>query len=100
VRKSLDFKFLPLPANFNPVDATTIEVASFRRESVWTVNKKINDGRYQSYLDGRVRKIIFASVIADRERAMMKEGAGVKLTKRAPGRPRMLAEEQPQIAAE
>jgi hypothetical protein len=77
------FKFLPLPPDFDPVDATVGEVASYRRESRWTVHKKIREGRYDTYLDGRIRKIIFASVKADRERAM-----SVALTgKRRPGRP-------------
>ena len=78
------FKFLPLPTDFDPVDATVDEVASWRRESRWTVHKKIREGVYQSYLDGRIRKILFATVKADRERAM-----SVTLTgKRPPGRPR------------
>jgi hypothetical protein len=80
----MDHKFLSLPADFNPVDCTVDEAASYRRESRWTVFKKIREGVYQSYLDGRVRKIVFSSVRADRERAM-----GASLTgKRKPGRPR------------
>jgi hypothetical protein len=70
MRKPKPFKFLSLPENFCPTDATVEEVASFRRESVWTVFEKIRDGRYDAYLDGRVRKIIFASVLADRDRAI------------------------------
>ena len=77
MRKPKSFKFLPLPPNFNPVDATVEEVASFRRESVWTTFEKIRDGRYDAYLDGRVRKVVFASVLADRERAVA-EGRGKK----------------------
>jgi hypothetical protein len=61
MRKPKSFKFLPLPPNFNPVDATVEEVASFRRESIWTTFEKIRDGRYDAYLDGRVRKVVFAS---------------------------------------
>ena len=82
------YKFLPLPPDFDPVDATVDEVASYRRESRWTVHKKIREGRYESYLDGRIRKILFETVKADRERAM-----GVAMTgKRRPGRPRKPAE--------
>ena len=82
------YRFLPLPPLFDPVDATVDEVASWRRESRWTVHKKIREGVYESYLDGRIRKILFASVKADRERAM-----SVPLTdKRPPGRPRKPAE--------
>ncbi len=82
------YKFLSLPPDFDPVDATVDEVASWRRESRWTVHKKIREGVYQSYLDGRIRKVVFSSVRADRERAM-----SVALTgKRPPGRPRKAAE--------
>jgi hypothetical protein len=82
------YKYLPLPPDFDPVDATVDEVASWRRESRWTVHKKIRERVYQSYLDGRIRKILFATVKADRERAM-----SVALTgKRRPGRPLKPAE--------
>jgi hypothetical protein len=50
-------KFLSLPADFNPVDATREEVSAFRRESLTTVNQKCKDGRYESYLDGRLKRI-------------------------------------------
>ena len=71
MRKPKRFKFLPLlPADFCPGDATVEEVASFRRESIWTTFEKIRDGRYEAYLDGRVRKVLFASVLADRDRAL------------------------------
>ena len=87
------YKFLPLPPDFDPIDATVEEVASWRRESCWTVHKKIRERVYQSYLDGRVRKIIFASVKADRERAL-----GAALTgKRPPGRPRKSRLEQTSV---
>jgi hypothetical protein len=98
------FKFLPLPENFCPTDATVDEVRAFRRESRWSVFEKIRTGVYESYLDGRVRKIIFASVIADRERTMAdgrdKQCANAMRTnaaraaspvkKKRPGRPRKL----------
>jgi hypothetical protein len=69
-KKPKPYKFLPLPPDFAPLDATVDEVASFRRESRWTVHRKLREGIYASYLDGRVRKILFASVLADRERAI------------------------------
>lgn len=62
--------FLPLPPDFCPLDATVDEVASFRREGRWTVFNKICSGVYESYRDGRIRKIVFASVLADRERTI------------------------------
>ena len=87
------YRFMPLPPDFHPVDATIEEVASFRREGRWTVHMKIKDGRYQSYLDGRIRKIIFASVLADRARTIAEAGDKKKPAvkqpeKRPPGRPR------------
>ena len=88
------YKFLPLPSGFDPIDATVDEVASFRRESRWTVHNKIRDGVYESYLDGRIRKIIFASVKADRERQMR---AGLT-SKRRVGRPPKKAERQTEPA--
>jgi hypothetical protein len=80
----LSYKFLSLPPDFDPIDCTVDEAASWRRESRWSVHKKVREGAYQSYLDGRIRKIIFASMKADRERAMSAALTG----KRKPGRPR------------
>ena len=68
--KPRSYKFIPLPANFCPIDATVEEVASFRRKSIWTTFEKIRSGVYDAYLDGRVRKVVFASVLADRDRAI------------------------------
>ena len=89
-------KFLNLPPDFNPVDATREEVAAFRRESLTTVNAKCMDGRYESYLEGRIRKIVFASVLADRDRAIEKSRQPLPLGKRGPGRP----PKRPSAAAE
>ena len=94
------YRFLPLPPDFHPVDATIEEVASFRREGRWTVHQKVRDGRYQSYLDGRIRKIVFASVIADRERTIAEAGSRKKpAVKRSVGRPKKPKPEQ-SVAAE
>jgi hypothetical protein len=87
-------KFLYLPPDFNPLDATREEVASFRRESLTSVNEKIKDGRYQSYLEGRIRKIVFASVLADRERAIAASLKPPSPGKRPVGRPRKPREAQ------
>jgi hypothetical protein len=86
-------KFLILPPDFNPVDATREEVASFRRESLTTVNQKIKKKIYESYVEGRIRKIIFASVLADRERAIAADRKPSPPGKRPVGRPRK--DEQP-----
>jgi hypothetical protein len=84
-------KFINLPADFDPIDATMIEVQSWRRESPWTVHAKIRNGVYESYLDGRIRKIIFASVKRDRARTIaasqQQKLAKTAPAKRRPGRP-------------
>ena len=99
VRRS--YKFTPLPAGFDPVDATIDEVASYRRESRWTVHQKLKDGRYESYLDGRIRKIIFSSVKADRERTIAESRAvSAEPVKRSPGRPRKHPKPETSVAAE
>ena len=94
------YKFIPLPPDFHPVDATVDEVASFRRESRWTVFAKIRSRAYDSYLDGRIRKIVFASVLADRERAIAESNAPPDTGKRRPGRPRKPDAPPPLTAAE
>ena len=82
-------QFLNLPPNFAPIDCTPEEAASFRRESVRTTHAKIRDGRYESYHEGRIRKIIFASVLADRERAIAESAKPPPTGKRKVGRPRL-----------
>jgi hypothetical protein len=83
--------FTWLPPDFDPVDATVKEVMAYRRESYSTVRRKLRVGRYQSYLDGDRRMIIFSSVKAERERSISK---GPQLApdnpviKRKRGRPR------------
>lgn len=98
-RKPKPYRFLPLPAGFDPVDATIDEVASYRRESWWTVHHKICNGVYESYRDGRIRKIVFASVLADRERTIaasrkqlepVARAGSDPVEKRPRGRPRKL----------
>jgi hypothetical protein len=88
-----------LPPGFCPIDATIDEVASYRRESRWTTFAKIKNGAYESYMDGRIRKIVFASVIADRERTMAagrdkKRDVTRAFAKRPRGRPRKPKAEQ------
>ena len=62
------YKFLPLPVDFNPVVITVDEACSYARQSRWTTFQKIRQGRYRTFLDGRIRKIEFASVVEDMER--------------------------------
>jgi hypothetical protein len=87
-------KFVDLPAGLAPPDLTVDEVAAFRRESRWTVHKKVREGVYRSYRDGRIRKIVFQSVVEDRERAIAASG---KTGKKPVGRPRK-PPEHPQAA--
>ena len=54
--KQKPYRFVPLPDNFRPLDATIEEVCAFRRELRWSVFQKLKDGTYESYLDGRVRQ--------------------------------------------
>jgi hypothetical protein len=79
-----DYRGVSLPVHFEPLDCTIAEAMAYRRESRWNVHQKIKRGVYEAYKDGRIRKIIFASVKADRERAMR----APPTDKRSPGRPR------------
>jgi hypothetical protein len=63
-------RWVDLPVGLMPPDLTIDETAAYRRESRWTVHKKLREGVYQSYKDGRLTKVILSSVIADRERAI------------------------------
>jgi hypothetical protein len=83
-------KYLSLPAGFSPVYATVDEVCAYARQSRWTTFQKIRKGRYRTFKDGRIRKVVFASVLADMER-LMAGGDGKPLDpvdKRRPGRPK------------
>ena len=91
-------KWLDLPSTFNPIDCTVDEAAAFRRESRRTAHEKIKDGRYESYLEGRIRKIVFASVLRDRERAIEQSRQPPPSGKRRVGRPRL--KPQPSQAVE
>jgi hypothetical protein len=89
-----------LPRDFNPLDCTVAEASSFRRESIWTTFRKIREGIYESYLDGRVRKIVFASVKADRDRMLAASHTPPEPTgKRKVGRPKRPTPES-SVAAE
>jgi hypothetical protein len=84
-------RFVDLPQGLQPPDLTVDEVASYRRESRWTVHRKVREKIYESYLDGRIRKILLSSVIADRERAIA--ASKNPFGKRKPGgRPRQKSE--------
>jgi hypothetical protein len=73
-----------------PLDLSVAQVAKIRSESRSTVLRKLRSGRYRSYLSGGKRKIVAASVFADRE-LEMKTGGPVRpqpMPVTRPGRPR------------
>jgi hypothetical protein len=80
---------MPKPIDeFAPLDATVAQVMRLRSESRSTVRRKIASGEYQSYLTpgGRVRRVILASVYADRERAIASDTP--RPMPAGPGRPK------------
>jgi hypothetical protein len=95
------YRWVPLPPNFatTVVDATVAEIASFRRESVWTVWKKIRERRYAAFRDGRITKVLVSSVVRDRELTIA-ESANPTGKRKPGGQPRKRPEEeQPSPAA-
>jgi hypothetical protein len=60
-----------------PLDLSVAQVTELRSESRSTVRRKLRSGKYKSYLSGGKRKIIAASVFADRE-LEMKTGQPVR----------------------
>jgi hypothetical protein len=84
------YKFLPLPPGFAPLVCTIEEARSYDRCSRWTAHQKLRQGRRRFFKDGRITKVIFASVVEDMERTMA-DGGGRPIEpveKRRPGRPR------------
>jgi hypothetical protein len=84
-----------------PLDLSVLQVMRLRSESRSTVLRKLRLGRYRSYLSGGKRKIIAASVFADRELEMKTGGPmrpqPVPVTR--PGRPRGKTAKQPSSSA-
>jgi hypothetical protein len=81
---------VPKSYEIAPLDLSVAQVAELRSESRSTVLRKLKTGRYRSYLSGGKRKIIAASVYADRE-LEMKAGKPVRpqpIPVTRPGRPR------------
>jgi hypothetical protein len=84
-----------------PLDLSVAQVAELRSESRSTVLRKLKTGRYRSYLSGGKRKIIAASVFADRE-LEMKTGQPVRpqpIPVTRPGRPRKAQQESSAASA-
>jgi hypothetical protein len=68
---------MPIPKTsdgFAPLDLSVLQVMQLRSESRSTVLRKIKTGRYRSFLSGGKRKIVAASVYADRETEMLTGG--------------------------
>lgn len=57
---------------FAPLDGTIADICRLRGESRSTVRRKIRSGAYESYIapGGKVRRVILASVYAERQRAI------------------------------
>ena len=98
---AMAYKPALIPIDFNPIDATVEQVMTYRGESASKVFKKMRDGTYVSYVNGKRRMIVFASVKLDRDRCIAR---GPQFTvavahgvKRKLGRPRKV---QPQPSAE
>jgi hypothetical protein len=114
MRKKPQYRWVVLPPDFasSVIDCTVAEAAAFRRESIWTVFEKIRSGTYTAYKDGRITKIVVASLVRDRERALastlrrpsQNPHPPLDLAptgKRPVGRPRKTrAEERPALALE
>jgi hypothetical protein len=93
--------WLVLPPGWDPIDCTIDEAMAYRRLSRTAVLKKIHDGVYQTYRDGKRRKIVFATVKADRMRALLADQRREKTGKRKVGRPRQpRPDQQPTPAGE
>jgi hypothetical protein len=83
-----EYRWVPLPPDFatTVTDCTVDEASSFRRQSRWTTHAKIRSGVYESYLDGRIRKVLVASLVRERERLIA--AARNPTGKRPVGRPK------------
>jgi hypothetical protein len=81
-------KWVSLPPNFaaTVTYATIDEIASFCRCGRWTVHARIADGTYVAFKDGRLTKIVVASVLAERAATIAKSKNPTG--KRPVGRPR------------
>jgi hypothetical protein len=93
MRKPKPYRYIPLPPDFSPVICTFEEACSYARCGRWTGHHRVKDGRWRSCKDGRMRRIVFASVVEDTERLIAAGGEQLEpvepvVEKRRPGRPR------------
>jgi hypothetical protein len=92
------YKPATIPIDFNCVDATVEQVMAYRGESASKVFRKMRDGTYVSYVNGKRRMIVFASVKLDRDRCIARGPqftAAAHGVKRKLGRPRKVDAQQP-----
>jgi hypothetical protein len=89
------YRWVSLPPDFatTVTDCTIAEAMAFRRLSRWSVYAKIRDGSFRAFKDGRITKIVVASLVADRERQLN----APKTAKRKPGRPRKTQSVNPEL---
>ena len=96
--KPSPYKYLPLPPDFCPKYATFDEACSYARHGRWQEHKKVRDGRWRTFKDGRKTIVEFDSVLQDEERLSAGAHFGrvnrpqqtgeLAVTKRPVGRPR------------
>jgi hypothetical protein len=95
------YRFMPLPEGFSPEYCTVEEGRSFAKCSRWTAFKKLREGRWRAVKDGRINKVIFATIKADMEALPERAvGSPPTSTKRPVGRPRKHPKPEPSVAAE
>ena len=87
-RKAKPYKFVPLPPNFAPVICTFDEACSYARCTRWTGYQRVKEGRWRTFMDGRLRKVEFDSVVKDTARI---RAEGREPAKRPAGRPKTKA---------
>jgi hypothetical protein len=90
MRKPKPYRFIHLPPDFSPKNATFDEACSYARHSRWMGHQKVREGRWRVFKDGRKTIVEFASVLEDEERLKAKTGAKPPepKPKRPPGRPK------------
>jgi hypothetical protein len=87
-RKPKPYRFVPLPPNFHPVFCTFNEACSYARCARWTGYQRVEQGRWRSFRDGRIRKVEFDSVVEDMERIRAEGRDEPPPAKRPVGRPK------------
>ena len=66
--KRKPFTFIHLAPDFCSTYCSFAEACSFARDGRWMGHKKIREGRWRAFKDGKLRKVEFASALEDTER--------------------------------